>query len=112
VLLQLERRGIRARADPRAAREVGVHRVAEVGESVAQLYVVAGDDAIARVSALPGARRLAEVGVRVADSDRQSLVTELHRQGVEADDRQVEALLRSFSRDAGAMVLFGVAPRR
>jgi hypothetical protein len=112
VFLQLERRGFRVRAEPRTARELGVQRVADGRDTAVQLYVVSGDEAIARYAAMAGARRLGAVGVRANPDDLQRLVTELERQGIDADDAQIQALLRSFSRDTGAMTLFGVAPRR
>jgi hypothetical protein len=69
LLLELERRGYRARADRGNKLAVRPHRLIDPADADAELHVAVGTDAIAQAEDHPGAVRLAHVDPRT-DSER------------------------------------------
>lgn len=99
MLLELERRGYRARAEHSQVISVREHRVAAPGEADAEIHVATGLPAITQARAHPGAREIAYHDPRTPEqialyADKRDLVIEgLHRAGLDELVPEVDANL-------------------
>jgi hypothetical protein len=88
LLLELERRGYRARGAPSVRANVRDHRVVAPADADAEIHVATGLAAIAAAEDHPGARRIAEDDPRTPDEvaayerRREHVIDELRARGL------------------------------
>ncbi|HEX6425045.1 MAG TPA: hypothetical protein VFZ79_16290 [Acidimicrobiales bacterium] len=89
LMLELERRGYRVRAQDEMRVNVRPHRVASPDDSDGAIHLASGDQAIERAAAQPGARQIASVDTRTGEDIaryerlRDRVVTALEARGLD-----------------------------